>query len=156
MHAIDLLTPAHVVSDASARSKKAVLDLASETLAVDEQGLDARDVFAHLCQRERWGSTAMGSGVAIPHGRMPGFERAAAAFLRLREPVDFDASDSQPVDLVFALVVPEDCEEQHLALLAQIAALFKEPDRLSALRSAGDAGEVLAILKAWQARSVAA
>lgn len=150
MHVIDLLTLERVAVGAAARSKKRALELASELLCREQAELKARIVFRSLCARERLGSTGFGHGVALPHGRLDGIRGASGAFVHLREPVDFEAVDRQPVDLVFALVVPTDCEVRHLELLGQLADLFNDPGRCRALRSATDAYEVLKLLEGWQ------
>jgi len=97
--------------------------------------------------RERMGSTAIGHGVAIPHGRCSNFDGVRAAFLRLREPVDFDAGDGEPVDLVFAMTVPEHFTQQHLQLLSELAEAFAEPAFRESLRTAPDAAALHAALR---------
>jgi len=91
-----------------------------------------------LRSRERMGSTAIGHGIAIPHGRSAAYDEARGAFMRLAHPVDFGASDGEPVDLVFALAVPEHFTQQHLQLLAELAERFSDEDYRDALRAAPD------------------
>lgn len=91
-----------------------------------------------LRQREKLGSTAIGHGVAIPHGRSNTYDHARAAFLRLASPVDFEASDGEPVDLIFAMVVPEHFTQQHLQWLAELAERFADADFRAGLRDAPD------------------
>lgn len=150
MHVIDLLAPERIAVRAAARSKKRALELASELLTEGHPELNARNVFSCLVSRERLGSTGFGGGVALPHGRLEHSDTVSGAFLHLNEPVDFDAIDRQGVDLLFALVVPSHCEERHLALLAQLAELFNDPDRRQAMRAAHSPREVLQLLQAWQ------
>lgn len=115
--------------------REAVLDAAARLLA-DTAG--ANDISASLRAREQLGSTGIGYGVAIPHGRTDAFDQARGAFLRLREPVDFDSSDQQPVDLVFAMAVPRHFTQQHLQTLSELAEQFAEEDFRTALRDAAD------------------
>jgi PTS system nitrogen regulatory IIA component len=99
-----------------------------------------------LRQRERLGSTAIGHGVAIPHGRSNAFEEVRAAFLRLQHPVDFDAGDGDPVDLVFAMAVPEHFTQRHLQLLSELAERFADAVFRTALRQAPDADALRGVL----------
>jgi PTS system nitrogen regulatory IIA component len=150
MELIDLLSPERVQIDAPARSKKRLLELASEVLSGDESELKTRVVYSSLCGRERLGSTALGNGVAIPHGRIEHAPAAVGAFLRLRDPVEFESPDREPVDLVFAMVVPEGFESEHLELLAQLAELFSSAEHRDQLRKADSNLEVLEHLESWQ------
>jgi len=109
-----------------------------------------RLVFDSLCQRERLGSTALGHGVAIPHGRSPGLVAATGAFVRLAEAVDFGAPDGQPVDLLFALAVPEHFTQQHLVLLGQLAEMLGDAAFRQRLREAADSAAVYRLLAAWR------
>jgi len=142
----DLLTPDRVSFDVHAGSKKRLLELISVKLAENSDELNQRDVFDSLITRERLGSTGLGNGVAIPHGRISGITQVEAAFFRLSKPMPFEAADGQPVDLVFALAVPEDCGEDHLKLLAHIAELFGEPGLLDAVRSVKTPAELLKLI----------
>ena len=142
----DLLTPDRVSFDVHAGSKKRLLELISVKLAENSDELNQRDVFDSLITRERLGSTGLGNGVAIPHGRVSGITQVEAAFFRLSKPMPFEAADGQPVDLIFALAVPEDCGEDHLKLLAHIAELFGEPGLLDAVRSVATPAELLKLI----------
>lgn len=149
MHLLDLLAPARVRAGVSATSKKRLLELAAEALAQGQEGHE-RAIFDSLCLRERLGSTGLGHGVAIPHGRTPHLATAAGAFLRLAEPIDFGAADGQPVDLVFALAVPEHFTQQHLGLLAQLAEMFAdEAFRLQA-RQCGSDASLFELVSGWR------
>lgn len=118
-------------------SKKRVLERAAQLLASEsDEEPGTEQVFERLLERERLGSTGLAGGVALPHARMPGLESSRGAFLRLADPVEFDALDGEPVDLVFALLVPEDANEAHLQLLAQLAGRFNDPDLRQSLRGA--------------------
>lgn len=128
-----------------ASSKKRVLEQAARLLAGSAEEPDAEQIFERLLERERLGSTGLAGGVALPHARMPGLEESRGAFLQLANAVEFDALDGSPVDLVFALLVPENANEEHLQLLARLAAMFSEEELRERLRKAGT-DEALAIL----------
>lgn len=131
----DALVVERVRCNADASSKKKTLELLSELLAGAGGAPDARAVADRLLAREKLGSTALGHGVAIPHGRCPDLSEAVAAFMKLRTGVDFDAPDGEKVDIVVGLLVPEDCTDGHLQLLAQLAQLFSQKDVRDELRS---------------------
>jgi PTS system nitrogen regulatory IIA component len=142
----DLLSPELIRCDVHAGSKKRLLELISEQLATSSDEFTQREIFESLNARERLGSTGLGHGVAIPHGRVRGASSVTASFFRLAKPLAFDAVDNQPVDLLFALAVPEDCGEDHLKLLAHIAELFSDSELLEELRSAESPGQLLTLL----------
>jgi nitrogen PTS system EIIA component len=119
-------------------SRELVIAAAARLLADDSPGCVAR-VRDSLEQREAMGSTAIGHGVAIPHGRSDAFADTRAAFLRLRPAVDFNADDGEPVDLVFAMAVPAQFTQRHLQLLSELAQRFGDPQFRSMLRGASDA-----------------
>jgi PTS system nitrogen regulatory IIA component len=141
----DLITPEAVIPTLAARYKKQVLqDLAERAAALTK--LKAADIFEILLQRERLGTTAMGRGIAIPHGRIAGIQRAVALFARLQPPIDFDALDGEPVDLAFLLLAPEQAGADHLKALARISRLLREPQTLEMLRAGHDRATLYAIL----------
>ena len=140
-----ILDPRSISVADPASSKKRVLERAARLLAGGDEGPDADQIFERLLERERLGSTGLAGGVALPHARMPGFSDTRGAFLRLAEPVEFDALDGQPVDLVFALLVPEEATEEHLQLLASLASMFNEAELCQRLRAA-DSDQAMAIL----------
>ena len=142
----DLLSPESIRFDVHSSSKKKLLEVISEQLAHGGDALSSREIFESLCARERLGSTGLGKGVAIPHGRVKGSRSIQASFIRLKKPLPFDSADGQPVDLLFALAVPENCNEDHLKLLAQIAELFSDPQLLKALREADSSTALLRLL----------
>lgn len=146
----DLLSPERIRFDVHSSSKKRLLELISRELARNSEDLSEREIFESLCARERLGSTGLGKGVAIPHGRVKGSNTVQASFIRLKKPLPFDAVDGQPVDLLFAMTVPEQCNEDHLKLLAQIAELFSDPDLLNKLRQADDSGRLLQLLSSTE------
>ncbi len=142
----DLLSPERIRCHVRSSSKKRLLETISKELARNSDVLSEREIFESLCARERLGSTGLGNGVAIPHGRVKGSQDIEAAFIWLKKPIPFDAIDGKPVDLLFAMAVPESCNEDHLNLLAQVAELFSDPDLLKELREAGSPGKILELL----------
>jgi PTS system nitrogen regulatory IIA component len=142
----DLLSPERIRCDVQSSSKKRLLELISEELARNSDEFSKREIFESLCARERMGSTGLGKGVAIPHGRVKGSKNVEASFIRLKKPLPFDAVDGEPVDLLFCMAVPEDCSEDHLKLLAQVAELFSDPELLEELRAAENSGKLLQLL----------
>jgi len=132
------LTPEHTRVDVSCVSKKRVLEYLS-TFLNDSTTSDADAIYQKLLERERLGSTGIGHGVAIPHCRVQGCSQITGALLRLTEKVDFDAIDGEQVDLIFALIVPEEHNEQHLEALSAIAQLMQDETIRGKLRSAPSA-----------------
>ncbi len=132
-------------------SKKRVLEHLGGLLAASAPNLAPEAVFERLLERERLGSTGLGHGIALPHARMPDVEKAVGAFVQLVEGVDFDAMDEQPVDLAFALLVPQEATEEHLQLLAKLAAMFNNPQFCHMLRGAADERELLQHIRDWEA-----
>ncbi|MGH8482684.1 MAG: PTS IIA-like nitrogen regulatory protein PtsN [Nevskiaceae bacterium] len=143
-----ILTADRVASGIAVTSKKKSLEELSGLLARGAGALTATDIFNGLTAREKLGSTGLGHGVAIPHGRMPGVTSSIGAFLRLKHPVDYDAHDGQPVDLVFGLVVPVAATEEHLKHLAAIAEKFSDEDFCRKMRAAADDKALHALLAA--------
>src|SRR3989338_8252140 len=127
-----LLPPSNILLDLDVTSKKRMFEQAG-LLFENNQGLARSVVFDSLFARERLGSTGLGQGVAIPHGRIKGLKEALGAFIRLAQPVPFDAPDGNPVTLVFVLLVPEKATEKHLQILSELAQMFSD----KALRSDG-------------------
>jgi len=146
----DLLSPERIRCHVHSSSKKRLLETISRELARNSDVLSEREIFESLCARERLGSTGLGNGVAIPHGRVKGSQDIEAAFICLKKPIPFDAADGKPVDLLFAMTVPESCNEDHLNLLAQVAELFSDPDLLKELREAASPSMLLQLLSSSQ------
>jgi PTS system nitrogen regulatory IIA component len=142
----DVLSPERIRFDIQSSSKKRLLEYISEELARNSGEFSKREIFESLCARERLGSTGLGHGVAIPHGRVKGSRHVEASFIRLKKPLPFDAIDGEPVDLLFCLAVPEDCGQDHLQLLAQVAELFSDPELLKELREAQSSGRLMQLL----------
>jgi len=126
MDITDLITRERIVCDSEVTSKKRVIEALSELLATGQADLAARPIFDSLIGRERLGSTGLGHGVALPHGRFIQSQQAIGAFIKLKQGVDFDAIDRQPVDLVFGLLVPDHYTDEHLKILAYLAEMFSD------------------------------
>ena len=143
----ELLSAERVGLLAEPGDRDGVLDAAARLLSGNSTA-QTQAIADCLRQRERMGSTAIGHGVAIPHGRSGAFEQARAAFLRLTRPVDFAAGDGEPVDLVFAMAVPEHVTQQHLQWLAELAERFADADFRAALRAAPDVATLRSLILA--------
>jgi nitrogen PTS system EIIA component len=144
-----LLPPSNIVLDLDVTSKKRLFEQAG-LLFENNQGVARSLVFDSLFARERLGSTGLGQGVAIPHGRIKGLKEAVGAFVRLATPVAFDAPDGNPVNLVFVLLVPEQATEQHLQILSELAQLFSDRELRERLASDKDSSNLHQTITAWQ------
>ncbi|MEZ5614536.1 MAG: PTS IIA-like nitrogen regulatory protein PtsN [Rhodocyclaceae bacterium] len=144
-----LLAPANIQLDLEASSKKRVFEQAG-LLFENNQGIGRSTVFDSLFAREKLGSTGLGQGVAIPHGRIKGLKEAVGAFLRLTAPVQFDAPDGKPVNLLFVLLVPEQATEQHLQILSELAQMFSDRAFREQLAAAPDAAAIHALYSGWE------
>lgn len=144
-----LLPPENVVVGLDASSKKRVFEQAG-LLFENNQGIGRSQVYDALFAREKLGSTGLGQGIAIPHGRIKGLKEARGAFLRLAAPVQFDAPDGKPVDLLFILLVPEAATEHHLQLLSELAQMFSDRTFREQLAASPDASAVRALFQQWQ------
>ena len=144
-----LLSPSHVVVDLQASSKKRLFEQAG-LLFENHHGVARSLVFDNLLARERLGSTGLGQGVAIPHGRIKGIKEALGALLRVAQPVPFDAPDGAPVSLAFVLLVPEKATEKHLQILSELAQMFSDKALREAMMQAPDAAALHQLVTAWQ------
>jgi PTS system nitrogen regulatory IIA component len=145
MEIADLLTPDAVVSHLKAANKKQILqDLAHKAAGLT--GIAERRIFETLSEREKLGSTGMGQGIAIPHGRITGIEKMTGLFAQLDHPVDFDAMDDQPVDLVFLLLAPEGAGADHLKALARVSRVLRNQTVCEKLRAAANSAALYALL----------
>ncbi|MEZ5672396.1 MAG: PTS sugar transporter subunit IIA [Thiotrichaceae bacterium] len=135
------------------RVKNEVLEYFSKLLATETNSLSSREIYDGLLVRERLGSTGIGRGVAIPHARVDKNTATLGAFLQIEQGVDYDAIDRQPVDLFFALVVPEACTEEHLQILAQLAEMFNDAEFRDKLRMLDDCDAKYRLLTTWQPTS---
>jgi PTS system nitrogen regulatory IIA component len=146
MHIAEYISPERVVVQQQASSKKRALEVVSGLIASARPNLVETEIFDCLLARERLGSTCIGHGIAIPHGRLKTIDHPIGAFAVLAKGVDFDALDGKPVDLVCALVVPTESTEEHLQILASLAALFSDEHLREQLRHAASAEAVYALL----------
>jgi PTS system nitrogen regulatory IIA component len=155
MEIANLLSPNAVVAHLKAANKKQVLqEIAAK--AANLTGLPERRIFETLIERERLGSTGMGQGIAIPHGRIAGVTRMTGLFAQLANPVDFDAMDDQPVDLVFLLLAPVGAGADHLKALARVSRLLRNQSICEKLRAASDTSALFSLLTEPTAASQAA
>ena len=145
----DILQASDVLPAVQASSKRQVLQ-ALAAHAAEATGLDARLIFDVLLQRERLGSTALGGGIAIPHGRFPQIDRVRGFFARLASPVDFDALDHQPVDIVFMLMAPEAAGADHLKALARVSRVLRDRPLVEKLRATREPNTLYALLTGAQ------
>ncbi|EAU41431.1 Phosphoenolpyruvate-dependent sugar phosphotransferase system, EIIA 2:PTS IIA-like nitrogen-regulatory protein PtsN [Fulvimarina pelagi HTCC2506] len=136
-----LIEPAAILPALKATSKRQVLqDMA--TKAAELIGRPEREILETILNREKLGSTGVGNGIAIPHGKLLELDRITGVFARLQKPVDFDALDEEPVDLVFLLLAPESSGADHLKALSKVARLLRDPDTVAKIRSFQDAGSI--------------
>jgi PTS system nitrogen regulatory IIA component len=150
MNRISKLLPlANIVIGLETTSKKRVFEQAG-LLFENNQGIARVKVFDSLFARERLGSTGLGDGIAIPHGRIKGIDDAVAALIRLSQPVAFDAPDGKPVDLLLFLLVPEQATQQHLEILSEVAEMLSDESMRSMLLTESDPQKLHQALQAWQ------
>ena len=141
----DLLSPTDVMIDVRAANKRLLLqELAAKAAA--GLGLPVEAIASHLLKREELGSTGIGRGVAIPHARLPDLQRPFGLLAKVKQPVEFDAVDGQPVDLVFALLLPATIENEALTALALVARSLRSPENLARLRTAKTTSELFAVV----------
>ena len=141
----DLLEVSAVMPTLKANSKKQLLQALAEKAAA-ATGLPEREVFDTILQRERLGSTGVGNGIAIPHGKLSGVDKITGIFARLENPVDFEALDDQPVDLVFLLLAPEGAGADHLKALSRIARVLRDSETVAKIRGTTDASAIYSFL----------
>ena len=145
----DLLTVEGVNADLKATSKKQALqDLARRTSEIS--GLHERAVFEVLMERERLGTTGVGNGIAIPHGKLPNLDRLIGFFARLKQPIDFQAIDERPVDLIFVLLAPETAGADYLKALARVSRLLRDNSTCEKLRGTDSAEALYAIITEFE------
>ncbi|MBB6013709.1 PTS IIA-like nitrogen regulatory protein PtsN [Aquamicrobium sp. NLF2-7] len=141
----DLVDVPAILPALKASSKKQVLQLLAERASAIS-GIPERDIFETILQREKLGSTGVGNGIAIPHGKLAGVKGITGVFARLETPVDFEALDDQPVDLVFLLLAPEGAGADHLKALSRIARVLRDTDTVNKIRGTRDAQAIHALL----------
>jgi len=145
MELADILSEESVIVCVGLKTKSEVLRQLAERAAQVTKG-DVEQIFEALSDREALGSTGLGNGIAIPHGKLAGLNGVTAVFARLETPIDFEAVDDQPVDLMMMLLAPVGAGADHLKALARVARLLRNEDTVEALRRAGGAEEIYAIL----------
>ncbi len=154
MEIADLISPGGVIANLRITSKKQALQELAKRGA-ELTGEPERTIFEILIERERLGTTGVGNGIAIPHGKLPGLGRLYALFARLETPVDFDAIDEQPVDLICVLLAPETAGADHLKALARVSRLLRDRAICEKLRGTDSAEAILALLTESMARHAA-
>jgi nitrogen PTS system EIIA component len=147
MEITDLVDLERIVVGMRATSKKQALEELAR-LAAAATGLSERNIFDVLLERERLGTTGVGRGIAIPHGKLAGLEQLYGLFARLEQPVDFDSLDDRPVDLIFLLLAPESAGADHLKALARISRVLRDAAMCDKLRKAATPRDVFALLTA--------
>jgi len=147
MQIAEILKPERIAIGTGISSKKGVLEELARLIAMDTPDLTQIEVFDSLCARERLGSTGLGHGVAIPHGRLKGGKHTLGAFIRLNDGIDYDAVDQQPVDLLFALLVPEESTDEHLQILARLAEMFSDTELVRKLRYTSSSDRLYELLR---------
>lgn len=150
MQVSEFIQSDRVLCDVEASSKKRAFEALSQLISKNCDGVSANEVFDSLIAREKLGGTGLGYGVAIPHGRLKNIDSTRGAFIKLKSGIDFDSVDKKPVDLMFALLVPENAEEEHLQTLALLANMLNDEKIRENLRHASNADEVQSTFTDWQ------
>jgi len=141
-----LLSPQKIFIDTEVTSKKKLLEMIANIVA-DRSNLAQSTIYNNLLSRERLGSTGLGKGFAVPHARVPELDQTIGCFFRLKEPVNFESPDNQPVDLVFTIVIPEEATEEHLLILSSLARIFSQSEVCQAIRDAVGKEEIEQIIQ---------
>ena len=141
-----LLSPQKIFLDTEVTSKKKLLELIANIVA-DLSQLTQSTIYNNLLNRERLGSTGLGHGIAVPHARVPNLEQTIGCLFRLKDPVNFESPDNQPVDLVFTIVIPEEATDEHLLILSSLARLFSQQEVCDAVRAATSKEEIEQIIQ---------
>jgi PTS system nitrogen regulatory IIA component len=145
MEVSDLVSAEGVIADLKVTSKKQALQELAQR-AANMTGLPERAIFDTLLERERLGTTGVGVGIAIPHGKLPDIDRLFGLFARLKQPIDFDAIDDQPVDLIFLLLAPESAGADHLKALARVSRLLRDKTFCEKVRGSDSPDAIYALL----------
>ncbi len=141
-----LLSPDRIFIDTDISSKKRLLEFIASTVATQFH-LSQPKIYNNLLNRERLGSTGLGKGFAIPHARLINLDTTIACFIRLNQPVNFESPDNQPVDLVFAIIIPENATDEHLKILSSLAKIFSQNEICNAIRKASSGEEIARIIE---------
>ena len=150
MQISEILDIERIENNIDVKSKKRALEELSNLMVQDQTQLDTGEIFDSLISRERLGATGVGYGIAIPHGRIKNCEKITGAFVKLKESVDFDTSDNLPVDILFALIVPEESTDEHLQVLAFLASMFSDKNFREKLRKSDSPEDTYQLLTSWQ------
>ncbi len=150
MQLSEIINVNRIRNDVDVKSKKRALEELSNLIVQNQAQLDASDIFDSLISRERLGATGVGYGIAIPHGRIKNCQKITGAFIQLNEGVDFNTIDNQPVDILFALIVPEESTDEHLQVLALLASMFSDEIFREKLRQSKNNEETYQLLTQWQ------
>ncbi|MEE9314658.1 MAG: PTS IIA-like nitrogen regulatory protein PtsN [Rhizobiaceae bacterium] len=150
----DIISPDSILANLKPNSKKQLLQELAEAGAA-QLGVDVQAVFETLLEREHLGSTGVGNGVAIPHGKIAGIDRIVGVFAQLAKPVEFDSMDEQPVDIAFMLLAPEGSGADHLKALSRIARVLRNQATLASIRHASDPDAIYSLLTAQESASAA-
>ena len=142
----EILSPSRILAKVRVNSKKRLLELLANEVSKELPEADANNIFDAFLSRERLGSTAMGEGIAIPHCRVKQCKRILGFFVQLESSIDFDAMDGKPVDLIFAVVVPVEANDEHLQVLSEVAKIFSQANIRTRLRNNDDTEQLLHIL----------
>ena len=142
----EILSLSSILSSVECNSKKVAIELLAEKISDCDNGVSKIDVINCLVARERHGSTGIGNGIAIPHGRLKYCKKTIAAFIHLNNGINYEAIDNMPVDLIFALIVPEESTDEHLQILAVLAKMLSNKKNIEALRQSKNPKEIFAIL----------
>lgn len=141
-----LLSPQSIFLDTEITSKKKLLELIANIVA-DRTQLSESTIYNNLLNRERLGSTGLGLGFAVPHARLENLDHTMGFLFRLKDSVNFESPDNQPVDLVFTIIIPEQATEEHLIILSSLASIFSRPEVCEAIRSAASKEEIAQIIE---------
>jgi len=150
MQLAELINAEQIKNGVDIQSKKRALEELSQLLAQAQPQLDANDIFDSLLARERLGTTGLGYGIAIPHGRIKNADKITGAFIKLNQAVDFNTVDNKPVDTLFALIVPEESTDEHLQVLALLASMFNDASFREKLNSSKTSEEINQLFTEWQ------
>ena len=150
MQLSEIINVNRIRNDIDVKSKKRALEELSNLIVQDQNQLDASDIFDSLISRERLGATGVGYGIAIPHGRIKNCQKITGAFIQLNNGVDFNTIDNQPVDIMFALIVPEESTDEHLQVLALLASMFNDESFRQKLHQSKSNEETYQLLTQWQ------
>jgi len=140
------LSPQRIFLDTEISSKKKLLELIANIVA-DQTEMPESAIYSNLLNRERLGSTGLGHGFAVPHARLENLDKTIGCLFRLKEPVNFESPDNQPVDLVFTIIIPQEATEEHLMILSSLASIFSQTDVCEAIRGATSRDEIAQIIE---------